>query len=364
MIKFVCGTELEEVSLGQATELAQTNPCFSMMALTTLLVIRNHYPVPLDFKEQESILSELSDQIEMPFEDVLEEELDTIQNSCLQSDIDFAFVIDSSGSVTSTNWAITMQMIGENWIKEILVPNGSKTCGNHVAGRWYATETERFHDFEPPLKDVYAGYKSYADYVADIFINVPFNGGGTDTARALKETRQNDIPMARKDGLKYVMVFTDGASNDADATTEEAKKLHGVVNRTYALGIGDGINMDELYRIGSNDEYVARMTDFSDLKAFVRKFIIEQDGCESTNKQAYRAVDLDKMKHYGMSHQTAKKLNGQINTECTQSTLCPYEDERERKDSCAKCSADIGLLLFLTFVLTSYSLKPNYTNHF
>merc|ERR1712147_136304 len=29
-VNFVCGTELEEVSLDQATELAQTNPCFSM----------------------------------------------------------------------------------------------------------------------------------------------------------------------------------------------------------------------------------------------------------------------------------------------------------------------------------------------
>ena len=335
--------ELEEpISLEQAQELAQNNACFSMMALATLLIIKNHYPLPLDFDEQGVILAELSDQIEMPFEEVLDDELSTIQKSCLQSDIDFVFVIDSSGSVTPTDWEITMQMIGQNWIKETLVPSGSKTCGNHVAGRWFSHLTERFFDFEPPSKEVYANYESFADYQGETFINAPYYGGGTRTAQALRETRLNDIPMAR-DGLKYVMVFTDGVSYDTNRTTVEAPLLHQVVDRVYAFGIGNGINMDELYKIGSSDEFVARMTDFSDLEAFVRKFIIEQNGCASPNKQAYRAVELNQLTHLGMSYQTASQLDSQIKEVCTQSTVCPYYDERDRHPDCTACSVEIGL---------------------
>lgn len=355
--------EIEVLTLEEAQELAETNPCFSMMALTTLLIMRGYYPLPLDFDEQASILSELSDQIEKPFEDVLDDELQAIQNSCLQSDIDFSFVIDSSGSVGPSNWEITMQMIGDNWIKETLVPSGSKTCGNHVAGRWFSHNTERFFDFEPPSKDVYANFDSFAEYQAAYFTNIWFQGGGTETALALRETRLKDIPMAREGGLKYVMVFTDGVSWNASATEAAAELLHGVVDRTYAFGIGDAINMDELYKIGSSEEYVARMTDFTDLEAFVRKFIIEQKGCATTNKQAYRAIDLNHVTHYGMSHQTANELNDQVDVECTQSAVCPKYAENNRHANCTRCSVEIGLFeLAHPQIIIFFSFKPNCIN--
>ena len=356
---------LAQISLDEAQKLANEQPCFSMMALTTLLVVRGHYPVPLDFDAQESILNSISKQIQKNWDEVLEEELEVLKDECLQSDIDFDFVIDSSGSVGQSNWDITMQMIGQNWIKEILVPNGSKVCGNHVAGRWFSSSTQRFHDFEPPSKDVYAP-KTYADYVGDIFINYPYNSGGTDTAQALEKVRTEDIPTARKENYiaKYVMVFTDGKSGDKSATIAQAKLLHGVSNRTYALGIGSGVDYEELKEIASNDSYVGDMTTFSQLQAFSRKFVREQKGCATLFKQAHRSVNLDTMTHYGMSYQTASGMVGQVSAQCAESSECPYEVEKDRTSNCISCSEQIGKQPSLSYLYTSnHYFKLNFISH-
>ena len=98
-----------------------------MMALTTLLVVRNHYPVPLDFKEQESILSELSDQIEMPFEDVLED----LVGGILRKD-------ERRGAVTSFPWGSDPRDVAPHHGPE-LVPWG-KRDGSRDHARWARAE--------------------------------------------------------------------------------------------------------------------------------------------------------------------------------------------------------------------------------
>ena len=254
--------------------------------------------MPLDPAQQQKILDQISDHVVVSWDECMSEELEIAQSECTQSDIDFDFVVDSSGSVGLSNWQLTMQMIGTKWIKELIIPNGSKTCGNHVAGRWFSTNTQRFHNFEPPPKEKYAP-QSYADYVGDIFINYPYYDGGTDTAKALKMVRIEDIPTARN-GLKYVMVFTDGGSNNNAQTVAEANNLHQVTSRTYAFGIGSGINMKELYQIASDPMYVGDMSSFKDLENFVRNFVLVQKGCYSEEKQAHRAVKLQENSYYGL----------------------------------------------------------------
>ena len=44
-------------------------------------------------------------------------EIKRVQNECNLADIDFEFVIDSSGSVGATNWQITMDYIAQYWIQ-------------------------------------------------------------------------------------------------------------------------------------------------------------------------------------------------------------------------------------------------------
>ena len=110
-----------------------------MMALTTLLVQKGsgYYPVPVDMDKQKDILNEVSDQVVNEWDAVIEAELERVRSECLQADIDFEFVIDSSGSVGPANWDLTMRLIGEYWIKQVIVPNDAHTCGNHVAGHGF-----------------------------------------------------------------------------------------------------------------------------------------------------------------------------------------------------------------------------------
>ena len=44
-------------------------------------------------------------------------EIKRVQDECSLADIDFEFVIDSSGSVGQTNWKITMDYIAQYWIQ-------------------------------------------------------------------------------------------------------------------------------------------------------------------------------------------------------------------------------------------------------
>ena len=44
-------------------------------------------------------------------------EIQRVQNDCNLADIDFEFVIDSSGSVGQANWQITMDYIAQYWIQ-------------------------------------------------------------------------------------------------------------------------------------------------------------------------------------------------------------------------------------------------------
>ena len=77
--------------------LLDTNPCLSVIALCTLLKIDGFYPVNPDFEVQKSLLQDLSTQILVDFDVVLEREQKRNMDECAQADIDFEFVIDSSG---------------------------------------------------------------------------------------------------------------------------------------------------------------------------------------------------------------------------------------------------------------------------
>ena len=44
-------------------------------------------------------------------------EIERVQNECSLADIDFEYVIDSSGSVGQKNWQDTMDNIAKYWIQ-------------------------------------------------------------------------------------------------------------------------------------------------------------------------------------------------------------------------------------------------------
>ena len=71
----------------------------------------------------------------------------------------------------------------------------------------------------------HSSYGSYAKYVGTKFEREPFKAGGKCTHEALRRVRQYDLRGGRTGTDKFVMVFTDGASQDPSRTASEARSL-------------------------------------------------------------------------------------------------------------------------------------------
>ena len=109
-------------TLPEIMEETNKEPCVSAVAFLTYLYEIEQYPCPNTIDEQENLLTEVQEtweepQIEMEWTEVLILEEEKIEDMCSISDIDYEFVIDSSGSIELTNWQITMNQIADYWIK-------------------------------------------------------------------------------------------------------------------------------------------------------------------------------------------------------------------------------------------------------
>ena len=291
----------------------------------------------------------------MSWDDTLKAEQTSIKAKCELADIEFEFVVDASGSVGIDNWQLSMNQIAEYWIRGAIQPNGAAECGNHVAARRYSSNSDDkqvlWHDFAPPPRSKYPQFQNYTEYVASVFENEAYTGGGTYTAEALRRTRMKDIPRARR-GKKFVMVFTDGVSSDSSQVQSEANQLKSVVDEVYAFGNGTGINENELQTIASNKTRGYGwevMDDFSKYEYFIRNFILIQGGCDTefikpfrTDDglffchnlkqrtqlfqkdykilyQFFRTIDIENVKTYGLSEGTAiKQFGGMCGMGCEQ----------------------------------------------
>ena len=58
----------ESIELAELLELVNNEPCVSAVSLATLLEIEGNHPVPVNFEEQEELLSEVSEQIVIDFQ--------------------------------------------------------------------------------------------------------------------------------------------------------------------------------------------------------------------------------------------------------------------------------------------------------
>ena len=96
--------------------------------------------------------------------------------------------------------------------------------------------------------------------------DLPYSGGGTNTAEALtllRLTTLNNALRLRGDSSKVAIVITDGLSNDPSATSSAANELHNLrLFDIYAVGVG-GADLDELRIIASNPDFVFFTTNFT-----------------------------------------------------------------------------------------------------
>lgn len=95
--------------------------------------------------------------------------------------------------------------------------------------------------------------------------NTAYIGGGTNSHLALQGA-YTDFDMFNRNVTTNLVFLTDGQSNSPDLTREQAANLHRANVRVFAIGIGSGVNENELKDIASREDYVFYTDKFSELK--------------------------------------------------------------------------------------------------
>lgn len=115
-------------------------------------------------------------------------------------------------------------------------------------------------------KDFYLNEHSTQASVLDAINKIQYTDGETYTDLGLNFVRNNVLQAnhgARPNVAKYVIVLTDGRSNDNSKTVQAAMALHNVPNVTViAIGIGNAIDMNELHIIATDRNHTFVVNNF------------------------------------------------------------------------------------------------------
>ena len=170
--------------------------------------------------------------------------------------IDLIFVLDSSGSIGSSNFQLV-----RNFVANVVTHLDIGPDRNRVGLITFATlVTVQFR------LNTYQTRPSLLQAIA----RIPYSRGGTNTHAGLNTliSQFNTTFGARPrvDGIpRIAVVVTDGRSNSHSATIAAAKRVHASNILTYAVGVGSNLNMDELNAIATDpdSQYVRLLSAFN-----------------------------------------------------------------------------------------------------
>jgi len=161
--------------------------------------------------------------------------------------LDAMFVLDSSSSVDEEEYKKALEFIGKVVDKMEISADKARVAFFQYAHK--VTESSEIQ-FD---KSVQLGKAALELRIA----NVEKSIGGTRTGTALEFGLKRFRSDARKDSsvAKYMFVLTDGESiaEDQEKITSVPKMLQSDGVTTFAIGIGDEVNQDELTRIVNGD---------------------------------------------------------------------------------------------------------------
>ena len=165
---------------------------------------------------------------------------------------DLVFVIDESGSIGSSRFQLIREFTG-NIAAELIRRSPRSAVGVIL-----------FDDIARIQFNLRA-HTSLSSLLSAIN-QLPYNGGGTDTAEALRlllSTAQNGALGLRSGSSSIAIIITDGFSNSRSATLSAASALHASnIFDVYSVGVG-GADQTELNAIASNSEFVFFASSFT-----------------------------------------------------------------------------------------------------
>ncbi|WAR09866.1 MATN1-like protein [Mya arenaria] len=192
---------------------------------------------------------------------------------------DIYFVIDSSYSINSENFAKEMEFIHS--VVDVLDIGPNKT---RVGVMTFSDDVEFLIRLEHNLsKQELLMFSNNAKYV----------GGGTDTANALRRLREEgfygNTVQERDIVARIAIILTDGLSVSPESTATEANMLRKVGVQIFSIGIGEGIDKKELIDIASKptDKYVLHVDDFGALMNIRLKLAARSCTVEPTNGKPF-----------------------------------------------------------------------------
>ena len=159
--------------------------------------------------------------------------------------LDVVFVIDTSSSIGSSRFQLIKEFTA-NITAELIRNSPRSAVGVILFGS------------NAHIQFTLQTYTSQSSLLSAIN-NLPYSGGGTDTAEALQlllSTAQNGVLGLRNDSSKVAIVITDGRSNSLSATLSAAAALHASnIFDVFAVGV-DGAYLPELEGMASSPELV------------------------------------------------------------------------------------------------------------
>jgi uncharacterized protein YegL len=194
------------------------------------------------------------------------------KSACHITEMDVAIVLDSSSSIKFNNFQIV-----KSFTKSLLSTFQLGQGQVHTAMMRYNAVNSVISTFAAD---------NALDEAIDAVDNTPYDGSGTMTGAALQFATDNLLTEAagrRPLVPLLVVVFTDGASQDD--VTAGAAALAATGGNIIAVGIGDGVDRDELAAISATNVFGAS---FADLEGNVLDQVIalacaDVNECETEN---------------------------------------------------------------------------------
>ena len=171
-----------------------------------------------------------------------------------QTPVDLAFIVDSSGSIGSKNY-----LKEKHFVKQLARGFGVAPGQSRAALVLYSNSASVKAGF-----DQYPTLEQFHKSVDDL----PYEKGFTRIDLALEKANQEVFPQARKGVPKIAILITDGKQTktaDSKGLREASEPLRREGVRVLAVGVGSGVDSDELRLVTESDDDVVVAQSFPDL---------------------------------------------------------------------------------------------------
>ncbi|KAJ8309545.1 hypothetical protein KUTeg_014419 [Tegillarca granosa] len=191
---------------------------------------------------------------------------------CSSKKADIVFLLDSSSSEGQINFQKQLDFV-KDFVRQFDIGRQNVQVGV-VTFSTSAHNEFWLNDFTNKNDVLYA------------LSSIKYSIGNTNTGQALQFVKNNSFSSnhgARgPDVEKILIVLTDGQSMNSTATINAAKQVHNQGIHTISIGIGTGVNQNELQAIATDPSQVFTVQNFTVLSSIKKE--LSQVTCNTTTK--------------------------------------------------------------------------------